>query len=245
DFAMREMTWQYGTHGIHGPWSSVRTDYDWDGDLDLLICSSHVGVRLFRNDLPRAGNWFGVRIAGSPENNIPLDGYGSKVRVYGGGQMFTRELAGGAGGDRNGQQTNELHFGLGSVDALDSVVITYTNGVSRVLTDLEANNRYFIPYEGAAIVSAPPAPVATDGAWRITGTRYSSGALFFGLRGSELRDLRVDIYNVLGSHIHTARFDAPVDGLNSVRIPIMRAGAYFVRFTSASGMQTCKFTVVR
>ncbi len=42
------------------------SDYDRDGDVDILIVDRDAGVRLLRNDLPRVHHWIEVRLRRTP-----------------------------------------------------------------------------------------------------------------------------------------------------------------------------------
>jgi hypothetical protein len=153
DYKLKEITWLSGAV-VAKPWTASRIDYDHDGDLDLLIYG-----KLYRNDMPRKGKWLAFRLVGNPDENVNMDAYGTKVNVYSGDKLFFRELSGSAGGSRCTQNSNELHFGLGNINSIDSVVVIYSNGQKNILTDIELNSRYKIPYMQAAV----PNGIATPG----------------------------------------------------------------------------------
>ncbi|MCX7880131.1 MAG: FG-GAP-like repeat-containing protein [Ignavibacteria bacterium] len=145
NFRLIDKTWETGAI-IHGPWSAVRIDFDNDGDLDLLVASSHEGVRLFRNDLERKGNWVGFRLKGSPENNVNMDCYGTKLFVYSKSNIFYRELMGSISGTRCSQNSNLLHFGIGNAEIIDSIKVVYPNGFVKTYQKILPNNYYLIQY---------------------------------------------------------------------------------------------------
>lgn len=152
DFKLKEVTWL--TSGIvNNPWVGVRWDFDHDGDLDL-ICNSTI----LRNDMPRNGNFVTFRLSGDPTDNVNMDAYGSKVIVYSGNKKFYRELYGSAAGSRCTQNSNEIHFGVGKVKTLDSVVVIYSNGKSKSYSNVETNRRYKINYMGELTSSGLAAP---------------------------------------------------------------------------------------
>lgn len=151
DYKLRDMTWYYGC-ALHGPWSAARIDYDNDGDMDIIICSQWNGVRLFRNDIKKSGDWISFRISGYPNEQVNNDAFGTKLYVYNDGKMFMRELNS-ISGTRGTQNTNELHFGIGNTQnaSVDSVVLVYPNLKRHKLTNIAKNNKYHIPYMGQAL----------------------------------------------------------------------------------------------
>lgn len=145
DYKLIDKTWELGCI-VHGPWNAVRIDFDNDGDLDLLVASSHEGVRLFRNDLERKGNWVGFRLRGSPENKVNMDCYGTKLILYCGNKKLYRDLMGSISGNRCSQNTNAIHFGLGDCEKIDSLQVKYPNGFTRTYTNIQPNRYYLIRY---------------------------------------------------------------------------------------------------
>lgn len=140
DFKLREISWLTGTK-LTGTWAAARLDFDNDGDMDFVNQG-----RLFRNDFERNGNWFSVRIKGNPEENVPMDGFGTRLTAYAGDKLFYRDLMGAESGPRHRQNSFEIHFGVGNAGVMDSLVIDYSNGKRNVIKDLKVNRKYFIPY---------------------------------------------------------------------------------------------------
>lgn len=140
DYKLREITWKIGAI-VNNSWTASKLDHDNDGDLDMIIQG-----RLFRNDIPREGKWLAVRLTGNPADNVSLDCFGTKVICYAGDMKFYRELMGSASGTLCTQNTNELHFGLGDVENIDSLVVIYPNGNVNKIEDVVPNSRYVIPY---------------------------------------------------------------------------------------------------
>jgi VCBS repeat protein/ASPIC/UnbV protein len=245
EYTLKDMTWNYGGE-LHGPWTAQRLDYDGDGDQDLLMCSSHVGVRLFRNDIPKLGTWAAFRITGKPSENINMDAYGTKLKVYAGGRMFFRELAGGGDGSRTTQSSNELHFGLGNASIIDSVVAIYTNGHRRVFTDLDVYRRYTIPYDGNLIVSAET-PAIVSSSWDISAARMIRGTVYFSLQGKHaLHNVNVDMFSLLGTKLGSITLGDLTPSQHSFTPSFhVPAGMYLLRLHSAEGTRTAKLIVTR
>lgn len=145
NFKLKDITWHSGAI-IHGAWTPVRIDYDNDGDMDLLIASSQEHVKLFRNDFNRDGNWVTFKLIGSPNDGVNMDAYGSKILIESQGKKFYRELMGSISGNRCSQNSSEIHFGLGNIDKIEKVTITYPNGKQNTITNLKPNKKYLVRY---------------------------------------------------------------------------------------------------
>ncbi len=156
DFKLIDKTWELGAV-VHGPWSASRIDFDNDGDLDLLVASSHEGVLLFRNDIERKGNWIGFRLSGSPKDKVNMNCFGTKVYLYANNKHYYRELMGNIAGTRCTQNSFLLHFGVGMVDIVDSIIVRYINGLERRYYNIPVNRYFKIPYNNELI----PLKIAT------------------------------------------------------------------------------------
>jgi hypothetical protein len=147
NYAFKDKTWELGAE-IHGAWTQARTDFDNDGDIDILAASPHDGVRLFRNDMERKGNWIGFRIAIRP--TLVLN---SVIKVYAGGKVFKKEFAAQGGGATASQSTQMIHFGLGDVNKIDSIHLIY-DGVNFH----RYNNYNYIPVNNTSLLMYDPGP---------------------------------------------------------------------------------------
>jgi tetratricopeptide (TPR) repeat protein len=96
------------------------SDYDQDGDLDLVIARADGTLRLLRNDGGNANHYLklrltGLMVAGSKNNHF---GIGAAVEVRAGGMYQTRVVT-----------RPVTHFGLGQRLQADALRIVWTNGV--------------------------------------------------------------------------------------------------------------------
>jgi len=101
-------------------------DFDGDGFLDIVVAGPLDTPQLFMNRCS-AGAWLEISMHGPAEN---AEGHHARVEVvWGGGRRQIRELH-----NLRGQAEGpaSLHFGLGDVDVVDSVVVHWMGGhVSR------------------------------------------------------------------------------------------------------------------
>lgn len=96
-------------------------DYDRDGDLDLLITNRSQPVRLFENRSTGQGHWLGLRL--SPDHLA----IGATVRITIAGTTQRRDII--AGHSYLTGLPSEVHFGLGTATAVDSLEIEWADGL--------------------------------------------------------------------------------------------------------------------
>ena len=123
---------------------SAYADLDNDGDLDLLLNNVNMPASVYENRSGGHGqNFLSISLQGKSKN---LNAIGSKVWVYGDGKSWSRELTPMRGFQSSVDQ--RLHFGLGALERIDSVVIQWPDGqVSRV-SEVDINRIVQISYKG-------------------------------------------------------------------------------------------------
>ncbi|MEZ5064495.1 MAG: CRTAC1 family protein [bacterium] len=102
-------------------------DLDDDGDVDVLVQAQNAPLLVLRNTTADA-NWIGVSTRGTRSNR---DGVGARVEVHTGDVTLVRERQ--AGGSYLSSNDPRLAFGLGTVAAVDSVVVAWPSGTRSVL----------------------------------------------------------------------------------------------------------------
>jgi hypothetical protein len=131
-------------------------DIDDDGDVDFAIAvlvleePTREHALVFRNEGHPGRNWLKVKLVGTVSNR---DGFGSRIRVVGGGRSQIREIDGGS--SYLSQNSSVAHFGLGSDAMADSVVVTWPGGRTEVATEVRANQTLTL-VEG--MLAAGPSP---------------------------------------------------------------------------------------
>ena len=107
-------------------------DYDNDGDLDLLITNLDAPPSLLRND-SQGGSWLIVSLEGDRGTPNPV---GTVVTATAGGRRQHRDVA--AGDSFLSTHDPRPHFGLGTAEAVDELVVRWPDGARTVLKDVKA-----------------------------------------------------------------------------------------------------------
>jgi len=97
-------------------------DLDGDGDQDWVVSNNDGSLRMWRNEAPREGmHWVRVRAVHGRH-----DALGAQVAVSAGERRWRSAVLLG-----NGYQSSSdpaVHFGLGAIDAIDTIEVTWTDG---------------------------------------------------------------------------------------------------------------------
>jgi enediyne biosynthesis protein E4 len=101
-------------------------DIDNDGDLDLVISNVDAPPTVLRNDTVRRGAWLSVYAPGA-----------LRAVAEAGGKTIARDVV--RGGSYLCASDPRLHFGLGPVEKVDRLTVTWPGGATTVLTDVAAN----------------------------------------------------------------------------------------------------------
>jgi len=136
-------------------------DYDNDGDLDMIVAildTDRFGPNileqtvLYRNDLNNAHNWLKVKLTGTENNR---DGFGAHLLLKAGGRTFMREVGGGS--SHASQNSSIVHFGLGDIANIDSLMIRWLGCGTQVITDVPINQQINIVESLPVAVEQPTA----------------------------------------------------------------------------------------
>ncbi|MGI9541657.1 MAG: VCBS repeat-containing protein, partial [Cyclobacteriaceae bacterium] len=112
-------------------------DLDNDGDLDLVVNNVNMPLFVCRNQAVQSlpeNNYLKVVLSGKGKNTLAI---GSKVTVKAEGKLFYLEQS-----LSRGFQSSidpRLHFGLGELRKIDTLLVEWYYGGVSLLTDLEAN----------------------------------------------------------------------------------------------------------
>ncbi|HEY7509999.1 MAG TPA: ASPIC/UnbV domain-containing protein, partial [Vicinamibacteria bacterium] len=136
------------------------SDYDRDGDLDVLIVHHGEGVQLLRNDM-QAGRWIEVVLRSRPAKGRTPHGFaeGASLVARASGTEL-RRAAGGA--SYLSQSTRTVHFGLGAAGRVDELAVRWPDGRRARYGPLEAGTRWEVRQDEAAARRVEPPSRATD-----------------------------------------------------------------------------------
>jgi hypothetical protein len=92
------------------------SDYDNDGDMDILFVHLDGGVQLLRNDM-QTGHWLKARLRSRLKNGAPLGhGDGAKLIAHIPGAALRRTVS---SASYLSQSSHEIHFGLGKAAVVE------------------------------------------------------------------------------------------------------------------------------
>lgn len=126
------------------------SDFDNDGDLDLVTNNVNEPAYIFENQ-SSGHSYLKVDLRGSGLNTF---GIGARVTLYAGEGMQYLEQMPMRGYLSSVSPT--LHFGLGTSEAVDSLVVVWPEGAMQTLTGIEANQRVSVRQEDAVEARTPP-----------------------------------------------------------------------------------------
>lgn len=114
---------------------SAYADLDRDGDLDIIVNNIGTPAYIYRNDI-QGKNWIQIDVQQATGNT---DGLGSTADVYAAGShQFAMMMI-----NRGYYSTSEpiLHFGLGALPKIDSIILTWPDGSKEMMKDIRVNQR--------------------------------------------------------------------------------------------------------
>ncbi len=148
-FANKAMEWGFEEKTFSN--GVAFSDLDNDGDLDLVINNLEDIASIYQNNASE-NNYLTLDLQGD-KKVLPN---GSKVSVYTADGLQVQDYNTVRG--YLSSVSPLLHFGLGAATQVDSIVVTWSNGMVSKITDLKANQRLAINYEAQKAKSQPITP---------------------------------------------------------------------------------------
>jgi hypothetical protein len=117
-------------------------DLDNDGRLDMVISDLDGLPQILHNEVPDAGNWLRVKLAGKGKLT---DAIGAVVTARVGDSTLTRLIR--SGSSYISQEDKRLHFGLGEATGVDRIEVLWPDGTTSQRDNVEANQQILIEQE--------------------------------------------------------------------------------------------------
>jgi cytochrome c-type biogenesis protein CcmH/NrfG len=126
------------------------SDFDNDGDMDVLVVAHGERVRLLRNDMQK-GHSVEVVLRARPHRGVPeRPALGAQAVAHVQSAVLRRAVG---GASYLSQSTAVLHFGIGDATAIDRLVVRWRGGATSTFTGLTAGHRWEV-VEGASVPTA-------------------------------------------------------------------------------------------
>ena len=114
-----------------------------DGHIDVVINNIDAKPALLRNVVKNDNHWLTLKLIGGPKS--PRDAIGAKVFLTAGGVRQRADVF--SGGSYGSSSDQRVHFGLGSVNTVDSIEIHWPSGKKQSVT-VPSVDRIFTVEEG-------------------------------------------------------------------------------------------------
>jgi len=136
---------------LTGAWGLAQADYDHDGDLDLATSAG-----LYQNTGTEKGHWLQARAIGNVKSNRAA--LGATIRLKIGEATRVGYVSGGNG--QGGQDSPNVHFGLGETDSVDSIEVDFPGGGTITYAGpFAVDQRIWLFEDGATHIGwTPPVP---------------------------------------------------------------------------------------
>jgi hypothetical protein len=116
-------------------------DIDQDGDLDVVVTQVNRAPLVLRNDQALGHHWLRVEVEGTGNNR---DALGARVEVTTGGVSQTRTVM--PSRSYLAQVELPVTFGLADANHVDRVAVTWPDGKTRSLSDVQADRALVVAY---------------------------------------------------------------------------------------------------
>jgi len=112
-----------GATDVHDGRAVALADLSNTGVLDVLVANQRGPFLLYRNTVRPGRHWIAFELEGSASNRSAI---GARVELHWNGKVQLQEVSGGSG--FSAQNQRRLHYGLGSSEQVDRVVIRWPSG---------------------------------------------------------------------------------------------------------------------
>jgi len=167
DLTFENVTEQWGLKYPSFSNGAAYADLDNDGDLDLITNNINDPAFIFENKTNpieqknKTHNFLRIQLKGGSKNP---DAFGSFATIYHQGQIQRVYLLSGRG--YLSKSENTLHFGLGNMEQIDSLVVTWADNQETLLKTVAINQVLTVEYQTAnkrnKTIASKPTPLFED-----------------------------------------------------------------------------------
>jgi hypothetical protein len=146
-------------------------DFNGDGKLDLVMNNNNAPPTLYLNEVKRSGNSVvikleGIAQAGGGSFHTSRDAIGAQVRLTIAGKTMMRQVEAGSG--FAAEEMLPVHFGVGGVNRIEAVEITWPSGLVQKFDSVQTgdwlNSQVDIKESTPQAISVRPYAVAPNAA---------------------------------------------------------------------------------
>ena len=145
-----EVAQALGIDGIEDARGFVASDFDHDGDVDLIVNNYRSRAHYYVNQFTGDNNFIAVKAQGTTSNR---DAVGAEITVVIGDQRLMRLV--GAGHAYTGQFSLEQTIGVGQAEKIDNVEVRWPDGQSELFGPQGVNERITLVQGQGKVVQAP------------------------------------------------------------------------------------------
>jgi len=207
-------------------------DYDLDGDLDIFIARTTNERDLnsfFRNENNNSNHWLEIICEGVSSN---ISAIGTKVRlkvtINGNAVWQFRTVEGQSG---YCAQNLTLHFGLGSANKADSIIVEWPSGIKQVLVNVTPDRVLKITEDITLHVKEGSnyIPVSPDLGQNYPNPFNPSTKILFEVQGKSSKQVSLFVTNILGENVADIIRNELKSGYNEVEFSPkeLPGGVYF------------------
>lgn len=128
---------------VYDSYAGAWADFNNDGKMDLIVSGRNAvdaphQIHIFKNVVDNDNNYLRIKLVGKKSGTTPVT---TQVRVFHKNGQFLKQVEG-VTGTLNQQNDPTLHFGLGKIEAIDRVEITWSSGLKQVKKNIKPNKTY-------------------------------------------------------------------------------------------------------
>jgi len=221
-------------------------DLDNDGDLDIVLGGRPAAagnLKLFRNDTDDPHHWLQISLQASGANRFAI---GAILELFSDGTVQTSMVSGGAG--YVSQNSLRQHFGLGLSTSVDSLVVSWPDGLRETFFDLAIDSHL-------VLVEGTTTGISTNGENTAPPTFFHgqnypnpfnpSTLISFSI--PETGHVSLTVFDVLGRRVETLVDGSLQRGLHTVEFGSvdLPSGVYISRLQTGNNVSVRRMLLLR